>query len=212
MIFKKISLFALSAVIALLASCAKEPAPTLSKTDEGYTNPYEAGTYEHFKAEKKYPKTYDTWTNTQLLAETNSSNSWLKIELATQRGMLMNGDQVVIDYPISSGKSSHPTPPAEYKILEKIVDKHSNKYGRMLDADGNVVSRDANAFTDEVPEGGRFAGAPMKYWLRFTWDGIGHHVGNVPRYPASHACVRGPSKIMPIVYSKLAVGSRVLVE
>ena len=97
-------------------------------------------------------------------------------------------------------------------LLEKIVDKHSNKYGRMYDAEGNMIDGDANAFEDEVPEGGKFAGAPMKYWMRLTWDGVGHHIGNVKRYPASHACVRGPRKTMPVIYSKLALGSTVIVE
>lgn len=214
MTLKHISQLCIGGTLALLASCAntKPVEPTLSKSDPEYVNPYEPGTYEHFKAEKKYPKTYDTWTNVQLLPVTDQSNSWLKIDLATQRGILMNGEEPVLDYPISSGTRSHPTPPGEYKILEKIVDKSSNKYGRMYDAEGNLVDGDANAFEDEVPEGGKFVGAPMKYWMRLTWDGVGHHIGKVPRYPASHACIRGPSKTMPTVYSKLAVGSKVVVE
>ena len=146
--------------IALLASCANQtPDPALSKTDPKYVNPHEAGTYDHFKAEKNYPKTHNTWTNTQLRASTNASNSWLRIDRSIQRGFLMNGDEVVIDYPISSGKRSHPTPAGEYKILEKIVDKSSNKYGRMYDAEGKLVNSDANAFTDPIPEGGKFVGA-----------------------------------------------------
>ncbi len=211
---KHISQSFLCGIAVLLASCAntKPVQPTLSKSDENYVNPFEPGTYEHFKAEKKYPKTYDTWKNVQLLPETNASNSWLKIELATQRGLLMNGDEVVLDYPISSGKSSHPTPPGKYEILEKIVDKRSNKYGRMYDAEGNMIDGDANAFEDEVPEGGKFVGAPMKYWMRLTWDGVGHHIGTVRRYPASHACIRGPSGTVPTVFSKVAVGSKVVVE
>ena len=212
-ILKYISLLALTGAFALLSSCALKPAaPTLSKTDDGYENPYEPGSYDHFKAEKNYPKTYNVWTNVQLLPFTVPANSWLKIVRKTQRAHLMNGEEVVMDYPISSGKSSHPTPPGEYKILEKIVDKHSNKYGRMYDAEGNMIDGDANAFEDEVPEGGKFAGAPMKYWMRLTWDGVGHHIGNVKRYPASHACVRGPRKTMPVIYSKLALGSTVIFE
>lgn len=197
-----------------MASCANTPPPepTVSKTDPVYKNPYEPGTYEHFKSEKDYPNTHKVWKSEQLMPVTDSSNAWLKISRETQRAYLMNGDQVVLDYPVSSGKASHPTPPGEYSILEKIVDKHSNKYGRMYDSEGNVTDSDANAFADEVPEGGRFSGAPMKYWMRLTWDGVGHHVGLVKRYPASHACVRGPSGTMPTVYSKLKVGSKVVVE
>lgn len=213
MILNKISLISLAGLFALLASCATNKIdPNLSKTDPEYKNPFEEGTYEHFTAEKDYPKTYDTWTNEQLLSQTNSSNSWVKISLKNQRGYLMNGDQVVLDYPICSGIPSRPTPPGDYRVLEKIVNKRSNLYGKILDADGSVVNSDADSRTDTVPEGGKFLGASMSYWMRLTNDGVGHHVGPVRRYPASHACIRGPSKTMPIVYSKMKVGSRILVE
>jgi L,D-transpeptidase catalytic domain len=203
----------LAAAFALLTSCATKPAaPSLSKTDEKYVNPHEPGTYEHFTAEKTYPKTYNVWKNIQLLPNTDSSNAWVKIDLKKQRGMLMNGEDVVMDYPICSGIKSRPTPPGDYKVLEKIVDKSSNTYGKIYDAEGNMINGDADATKDEIPEGGKFVGAPMKYWMRLTWDGVGHHIGPVRRYPASHACIRGPSGTMPTVYSKMAVGSRVLVE
>jgi hypothetical protein len=52
----------------------------------------------------------------------------------------------------------------------------------------------------------------MRYWMRLTGDGVGHHIGPVKRYPASHACIRGPSAVMPIVYSKMKVGSTIKVE
>jgi hypothetical protein len=136
----------------------------------------------------------------------------VKIDLSQQRGMLMNGDEVVMDYPITSGTKSRPTPPGEYKVLEKIVDKSSNTYGKIYDAEGNMINGDADANKDTIPEGGKFVGAPMKYWMRLTWDGVGHHIGPIRRYPASHACIRGPSGTMPTVYSKMAVGSRIVVE
>ncbi|MBC7980562.1 MAG: L,D-transpeptidase family protein [Armatimonadetes bacterium] len=214
MFLKKTSLLAVSGVCAFFASCANQkPAEdTLSKTEETYRNPYEPGSYDHFKAEKNYPKTYNVWTNTQLLPNTDQSNAQLRISLAKQRAFLMNGEEVVMDYPISSGTKSRPTPAGEYRILEKIVDKSSNSYGKILDAEGEVVNSNADVKNDPIPEGGKFVGAPMKYWMRLTWDGIGHHIGNVPRYPASHACIRGPRKVMPVIYSKLAVGTRVVIE
>jgi hypothetical protein len=65
----------------------------------------------------------NVWKDESLLSATNSDNSRIVISLATQRGFFMNGDQVVIDYPISSGVPSRPTPPGSYRVLEKIVDK-----------------------------------------------------------------------------------------
>lgn len=201
-----------SAAALLFSSCANmQPKPT-TDADGNPVNPYPPGTYEHFKAEPDYPKTYDVWKNEELLSRTNSSNSHIKIDLATQRGMLMNGEEVVMDYPICSGVPSRPTPKGTFFILEKIVDKSSNKYGRIYDAEGSLVNGDADSTQDPIPEGGKFVGAPMRYWMRLTNDGVGHHIGPVRRRPASHACIRGPSKTMPIVYSKVQVGTRVVVE
>lgn len=199
----------------LLASCANHK--DVSKTDpvkkgDDYVNPYPEGTYDHFKAEKKYPKTYDVWTNQEVYSRTNASNSSIFINLKTQRGMLMNGDEVALDYPICSGIASRPTPPGSFKILEKVVDKSSNRYGKFVDAEGNVLNGDADAVLDPLPEGATFVGAPMRYWMRLTWDGVGHHIGPVKRYPASHACIRGPKGTMPSVYAKVKLGTTVTVQ
>jgi len=197
----------------LLASCANQrPSETTAGGQPKFVNPYPPGTYEHFKADPSYPKTYNVWKNNELLSLTNPDNSRIVLLLATQRGLLINGDEVVMDYPICSGTKSHPTPTGRYQVLEKVVDKSSNKYGRIYDADGNLVNGDADFTKDPIPEGGKFVGAPMRYWMRMTWDGVGHHVGPVRRYPASHACVRGPSGTMPTVYSKVKLGTPILVE
>ena len=75
-----------------------------------------------------------------------------------------------------------------------------------------MVNGDADSTLDPIPEGGKFEGATMHYWMRLTNDGVGHHIGPVRRRPASHACIRGPSATMPIVYSKVKPGTRVIVE
>lgn len=203
-------------LIFALSSCSKD-AKKEEEAKKGsdkptFVNPYPAGTYEHFTAEPSYPKTYNIYKNNELFATTDASNSRLVLNLSKQRGKLMNGDQVVMDYPISSGRSSHPTPRGKFVVLEKIVDKKSGTYGRIYDASGDLVRSDADSRKHTVPEGGRFAGAPMKYWMRFTWDGVGHHIGTVPRYPASHGCIRGYYKAMPDVYSKVKVGTPVTIE
>lgn len=201
-----------------LSSCANDPGYTLGPDGKAYDkdgnaiNPFEAGTYDHFKADKGYPKTSKVWKNNELLAKTNSENSSLVISIPLQRGFLMNGEDVVIDYPVSTGRKSHPTPTGEYKILEKEAEKRSNAYGKIYDAEGSVVNSDADSRKDEIPEGGKFVGASMPYWMRLTWDGVGHHIGRVPRYPASHACIRGPRSVMPTVFKKTKLGTPVVVE
>jgi hypothetical protein len=204
--------FAVFGAMMLLASCASQKPVTKFDQNGKPINPYPAGTYDHFKAEPTYPKTYSVWKNEELLSRTDASNSHIKIDLGTQRGFLMNGDEVVIDYPICSGIKSRPTPTGTFYILEKIVDKSSNRYGKILDANGEIVNGDADAMLDPIPEGGSFVGAQMRYWMRLTQDGVGHHIGPVRRRPASHACVRGPSETIPTVYSKVKEGTRVVIE
>ena len=207
-----IARFVTVAATLWLASCANQkPAAEVTK-DGKFVNPHPAGTYDHFKAEPTYPKTYSVWQNEELLSRTDSENSSILISLAKQRGFLMNGDEVVLDYPICSGIPSRPTPPGTFYILEKVVDKKSNKYGKIYDAAGEIVNGDADSTLDAIPEGGKFEGAAMRYWMRLTNDGVGHHIGPVRRRPASHACIRGPSATMPIVYSKVKPGTRVIVE
>lgn len=205
--------FAAAAATLFLANCANQKPTTDPATAGGkFVNPHPVGTYDHFKAEPSYPKTHNVWQNQELLSRTDASNSSIKVNLGLQRAVLMNGDEIVLDYPICSGIPSRPTPTGTFYILEKIVDKRSNRYGKMLDAAGEIVNGDADAMLDPTPEGGRFEGAPMRYWMRLTNDGVGHHIGPVRRRPASHACVRGPSGTIPIVYSKVKVGTRVIIE
>ncbi|MEY3897846.1 MAG: hypothetical protein RLZZ214_3367 [Verrucomicrobiota bacterium] len=209
---RHVAQFAAAAATLLLASCANQkPAAEVTK-DGKFVNPHPPGTYDHFKAEPTYPKTYSVWKNDELLSRTNPENSSIKISLEKQRGFLMNGEEIVMDYPICSGIPSRPTPVGTFYILEKTVDKKSNKYGRIYDAAGDVVNSDADSTLDAIPEGGKFEGASMRYWMRLTNDGVGHHIGPVKRRPASHACIRGPSATMPVVYSKVKSGTRVIVE
>ena len=212
MTFRNLARCTAAIAIVLIASCANQKPVTKLDKDGNPINPYPVGTYEHFKADPKYPKTKNVWKNDELLAQTNSGNSHIKIDLATQRGFLMNNGQIVIDYPICSGIKSRPTPTGTFYILEKVVDKKSNRYGRIYDAAGECVNGDADAMQDTIPEGGRFDGAPMRYWMRLTSDGVGHHIGPVLRRPASHACVRGPSGTIPTVYSKVKEGTKVEIE
>ena len=205
---------ACSLIALLFSNCANVSQQPKLDANGNPVNPHPPGTYEHFKAESSYPKTFSVWKNEELLSRTNASNSHILIDLSKQRGMLMNDGEVAMDYPICSGVPSRPTPKGTFFILEKIVDKSSNKYGRIYDAEGNLVNGDADSTQDPVPEGGKFVGAPMRYWMRLTNDGVGHHIGPLPRSrrPASHACVRGPSKTMPLVYSKVKVGTRVEIQ
>ena len=87
----------------LLANCANQKPGAQVIKDGKFVNPFPPGTYDHFKAEPTYPKTMTTWKNEDVLSRTNAENSSIRISLEMQRGFLMNGEDVAIDYPISSG-------------------------------------------------------------------------------------------------------------
>lgn len=214
---KLVSAFALPLLAILATSCGNLGGPPTPNPDQvkpltaEFVNPYPPGTYENFTAEPSYRKTYKVYRDESLLSQTNGGNSSILVNLSTQRAQLMNGEEVAMDYPISSGKRKYRTPAGSYRIIEKLKDKRSNLYGKIYDANGTLVKSDADTREDKVPEGGKYVGASMPYWMRMTNTGIGHHVGRVPRYAASHGCIRGPRSALPTVFSKVKIGTPVVV-
>lgn len=153
-----------------------------------------------------------TYRQADLLAKANAQNTAVEISLREQRGLLLVDGAIAMDFPVATGKSSHPTPKGSYKILDKKQDYASNLYGRIISATGETVVSDADTREDVVPEGGRFAGAKMPYWMRITPTGVGMHVGYVPGRPASHGCIRLKKDVAVELFKILAVGSPVTVD
>ena len=131
-----------------------------------------------------------TFRNEAVMAKATPENVSLEIALSEQRGLLLVDGVVAMDYPVATGKRSHPTPKGDYRIKAKQKDYSSNLYGKIVDAAGTVLVEDADTRQQAVPEGATFAGAKMPYWMRLTETGVGLHVGYVPGRPASHGCIR----------------------
>jgi lipoprotein-anchoring transpeptidase ErfK/SrfK len=151
--------------------------------------------------------------NQSLAAQVNAENSTVVISLSQQRAyMKIRGtDLVYIDTPVSTGKRVGSTPVGEYKVLQKNADHRSSIYGDFVDSKGRVVRSGISLKVDSAPAGTRYRGAPMKYFCRLTWTGIGMHVGVLPGYPASHGCIRLPDNIAPLIYEKVKLGTPVSV-
>lgn len=133
----------------------------------------------------------------------------IEIDLSAQRAYLLEGGQVVLESPISSGKPSHPTPTGSFRVQEKDPDHRSSLYGKIVDSRGRTVVSDADSGM-RVPPGGRFVAAPMRYFLRFRGP-VGMHAGILPGYPASHSCVRLPRDKAVLFYQAATVGTPVTV-
>lgn len=130
------------------------------------------------------------YRNEALLAQATPQNTAMEIALGDQRGLLLVHGAVAMDFPVATGKRTHPTPTGTYTILEKKKDYASNLYGKIVGSDGTVLTSDADTRTDTVPEGAAFVASKMPYWMRLTNTGVGLHVGYVPGRPASHGCIR----------------------
>lgn len=108
-----------------------------------------------------YTEVHDEWMNQPLMKKASFSNTRVVIRRGIQRGQLMVGNDVAMDFPVCLGTTSHRTPVGEFRITEKKVHHVSNLYG-----------------------------ASMPYFMRLTDGGIGLHVGPVFRTPQSHGCIR----------------------
>lgn len=131
------------------------------------------------------------------------------VSLGKQRAYLLVGDEIALDTPISSGKRAGMTPSGKFTVLEKDPDHHSNVYGSFVDGKGRTVRSGISVRIDSAPSGTHYQGAPMKWFMRLTDEGVGMHVGILPGYPASHGCVRLPEEIAPLIYQKVKVGTPV---
>lgn len=143
----------------------------------------------------------------RLEAVINQDNSHVRISISKQRLYLMVGDDVYIDSPISSGKRAGMTPTGTFTVLQKSPDHRSSVYGDFVDRNGRVVRSGISTKVDSAPSGTKYRGAPMKYFCRLTWTGVGFHVGVLPGYPASHGCIRLPADIAPLIYQKVKLGT-----
>ncbi|TDU66161.1 L,D-transpeptidase-like protein [Prosthecobacter fusiformis] len=137
----------------------------------------------------------------------------IKINVDEQIAYLYNGkDQIGWTY-VATGITSFPTPTGEFKIIEKVADKVSNLYGKGYDANGKLVNSDFKQGRDLLPPGGRFEAAKMTYFMRLTNDGVGMHIGPIPRpgRRASHGCIRLPSKFAGTIYRSVTLGTPVTI-
>lgn len=138
-----------------------------------------------------------------------SDSSRVVVSISKQRAYLLAGDEIAIDTPISSGKRAGMTPKGDFKIMQKDKDHRSNIYGDFKDRSGRTVRGGVSVRIDSAPSGTHFVGAPMKWFMRLTGDGVGMHVGILPGYPASHGCIRMPPQSAEMFFNRVKIGTPV---
>jgi lipoprotein-anchoring transpeptidase ErfK/SrfK len=135
----------------------------------------------------------------------------IEVHLNEQRAYFYKGSKLVGESSVSTGRKGFDTPPGSYRVIQKDKDHVSNLYGDYVDAAGEIVKKNVDVTKDPKPEGAEFRGAPMRFFLRFT-KGYGMHAGYVPRYRASHGCIRMPGEMAEHFFDAAEQGTPVIVK
>jgi hypothetical protein len=104
----------------------------------------------------------------------------ITIDLLTQTAFLWRNGKIVLSTPISSGRSTHPTPRGRFLITNKYRHWKSTLYP-----------------------------AKMPFFLRLSCGDFGIHMGALPGYPASHGCIRLPARSAKRLYASVPIGTLV---
>ncbi|WP_373506786.1 L,D-transpeptidase family protein, partial [Thiocapsa sp.] len=138
--------------------------------------------------------------------------SRIVIDTDKQRASFFVGEDEIGWSTVASGLPKHPTPTGQFAVIEKVENKRSNLYGKVV-KNGKVVRSNVKAGRDPIPTGASFEGAHMPYFMRLTGDGIGLHAGPIPRpgQPASHGCIRLPSTLAPVLFKHVSHGTQVTI-
>ena len=130
------------------------------------------------------------------------------VNLTTQQAFFYRGSTLIGGTVISSGRKDFETPPGKYEVIQKDLHHVSSQYGEFVTRSGAVLRRDVDRGKDDCPAGGHFVGASMPYFLRFT-GGYGMHAGLVPRFRASHGCIRLPPTMAKHFFDAAELGTPV---
>lgn len=130
------------------------------------------------------------------------------VNLTSQQAFFYRGKILIGQTNISSGRRAYETPPGKYRVTQKDAKHVSSEYGAYVNRVGGVLVRDAELNKTPMPDHAKFVGAPMPYFLRFA-GGYGMHAGFVPRYRASHGCIRMPILMAKHFFDAAEIGTRV---
>jgi lipoprotein-anchoring transpeptidase ErfK/SrfK len=144
-----------------------------------------------------------------MLVDRGTAHRKIVVRLQEQKAYLYKDGRVVAVSPVSAGREGKATPAGKYRVTQKDIDHRSTLYGAYV-RNGKVVKANVDVKKDKKPAGAVFVGAPMPYFLRIN-GAVGIHAGHVPGYPASHGCIRLPTRDARRFYYAVEIGTPVTV-
>jgi hypothetical protein len=133
------------------------------------------------------------------------------VYLSEQKAYFYKGKRVIGESTVSSGKPGFSTPPGRYHVVSKDRNHVSSEFGDYVDDHGKVVESNVDSRNDPQPPGAHFDGAQMPYCMHFN-GGYAMHEGYVPRYAASHGCIRLPKGMAEHFFDASREGTPVIVK
>jgi caspase domain-containing protein/L,D-transpeptidase-like protein len=133
------------------------------------------------------------------------------VHLEKQAAYFYKDRQLVGISEISSGRPEWPTPKGKFKIIEKVKESRSPRFGDYVDKDGNVVKEYVDREVDPMPTGTTFRGGIEPYFLRL-FDHIGFHAGYLPGYnSAVDGCMKMPEFMAENFFKAAPIGTPILI-
>lgn len=155
-------------------------------------------------------------SDNQLASPLTPDNTRFIVDLDAQQAYLYQGSRLAAYSSISSGQKYYRTETGDYTIGQKDLNHRSTTYGSFVSRSGGTIMGDVKAGYDPTPAGARFEGALMKYFMRLQHrsgpTAMGFHAGRLPGYPASHGCIRLPSKMAAWFFNHVPAGTQVIVR
>jgi ankyrin repeat protein len=125
------------------------------------------------------------WQSLQTLLGGGPTPDQLRVEisLALQHAALVKNGVPIYTTQISTGRAGFGTPIGEFVVTDKERDHRSTIYK-----------------------------VPMPFFMRLSCLDFGLHEGVVPRYPASHGCIRLPAEAARRLFGEVPVGTVVTIN
>ena len=105
------------------------------------------------------------------------------ISTGSQQIRVWDRNGLVAEARVSTGRKGYDTPEGMFSIIQRKVEHYSNLY-------------------DD---------AEMPFMQRITWSGVALHEGQVPRYRASHGCIRLPNGFAERLFRTTKIATRVVI-
>ena len=171
------------ALLGALALTLPAPAQASDETPQAVEQATDAAQDAHEQMFDVFGK--DTLRNGQFMWKDGADTvTRVVVSLSDQMAYAYNGDELVGVSTISSAREGYITPAGIFTILGKDRDYRSKK----------------------------FDNAPMPYAQRIDDYGIAMHGGEpLPGYPASHGCIRLPTKFAAKLFAATEVGTPVYI-